>query len=117
MDPLGFALENFDAIGQWRTRDGNDKIESSGKLPDGKEVRGAGELITHLRSSGADKFARCLTEKMLTFAIGRGLEYYDKCAVDKIVAKLKSDDYRFSTLVSQIVLSDPFMRYGQREEP
>ena len=117
MDPLGFALENFDAIGQFRNRDGNDKIESTGTLPDGKEVHGAGELISHLRTAGADKFARCLTEKMLTFAIGRGLEYYDKCAVDKIVAKLKSDNYRFSTLVSQIVLSDPFMRYGEREEP
>ncbi len=115
MDPLGFAMENFDAVGQWRTRDGNEKIESSGSLPDGKEVRGAGELIAHLRSAGSDKFARCLTEKMLTFAIGRGLEYYDKCAVDKIVAKLQSEDYRFSTLVSQIVLSDPFMRYGERE--
>lgn len=117
MDPLGFALENFDAIGQWRTSDGKDKIESTGTLPGGKEVHGAGELISHLRTAGADKFARCLTEKMLTFAIGRGLEYYDKCAVDKIVAKLKSDQYRFSTLVSQIVLSDPFMRYGEREEP
>lgn len=117
MDPLGFALENFDAVGQWRTRDGNDKIESTGTLPDGKEVHGAGELISHLRTEGADKFTRCLTEKMLTFAIGRGLEYYDKCAVDKIVAKLKSDNYRFSSLVSQIVLSDPFMRYGEREEP
>ena len=117
MDPLGFALENYDAVGMWRTRDGNDKIESTGSLPDGKEVQGAGELIAHLRVAGADKFARCLTEKMLTFAIGRGLEYYDKCAVDKIVSKLKTDDYRFSTLVSQIVLSDPFMRYGEREEP
>ncbi|MCC6510465.1 MAG: DUF1592 domain-containing protein [Pirellulaceae bacterium] len=115
MDPLGFALENFDAIGRWRTLDGQDRIESSGTLPDGTTVKGAGELIVHLRDEQSEKFARCLTEKMLTFAIGRGLEYYDKCAVDKISAQLKTDNYRFSTLVSQIVLSDPFQRYGERE--
>ncbi|MGN6547885.1 MAG: DUF1592 domain-containing protein [Aureliella sp.] len=115
MDPLGFALENYDAIGRWRTHDGTEKIESGGTLPDGTQVRDPGELIGHLRHVQSDKFARCLTEKMLTFALGRGLEYYDKCAVDKILAELKRDDYRFSTLVSQIVLSDPFQLYGERE--
>ncbi len=68
-----------------------------------------------MRGQQSDKFARCLTEKMMTFAMGRGLEYYDKCAIDKIVSKLKSDEYRFSTLVTQIVLSDPFMKFGERE--
>ncbi len=115
MDPLGFALENFDAVGRWRTMDGQDKIDSSGTLPDGTTVKGAGELIAHMRGQQSDKFARCLTEKMMTFAMGRGLEYYDKCAIDKIVSKLKSDEYRFSTLVTQIVLSDPFMKFGERE--
>jgi hypothetical protein len=117
MDPLGFALENYDAVGRWRTHDGAEKIDASGTLPDGSTVKGAGELILHLRKEQSEQFARCVTEKMLTFAIGRGLEYYDKCAVDKMLSKLKSDDYRFSTLVSQIVLSDPFQRYGEREEP
>lgn len=115
MDPLGLALENYDAIGRWRTHDGSEKIEPAGTLPDGATVRDPGELIRHLRYKQSDKFARCLTEKMLTFALGRGLEYYDKCAVDKIMAQLKRDDYRFSTLVSQIVLSDPFQLYGERE--
>jgi hypothetical protein len=115
MDPLGFALENYDAIGHWRTHDGTEKIEPGGTLPDGTPVKDPGELIGHLRHEQSDKFARCLTDKMLTFALGRGLEYYDKCAVDKIVAELKRDNYRFSTLVSQIVLSDPFQLYGERE--
>lgn len=115
MDPLGFALENYDAIGRWRTMEGSKKIDASGELPNGKTVKNAGELIRHLRQENADAFARCLTEKMMTFALGRGLEYYDRCAVDKIVATLKKDQYRFSTLVTEIVLSDPFQRRGERE--
>ncbi len=117
MDPLGFALENFDAVGRWRLYDGKDKINPTGTLPSGAEVRDAGQLIRHLRQEQADKFARCLTEKMMTFALGRGLEYYDKCAVDKILSRLKASDYRFSTLITEIVMSDPFQRFGERETP
>ncbi|MFO1066696.1 MAG: DUF1592 domain-containing protein [Pirellulales bacterium] len=116
MDPLGFALENFDAIGQWRTKDGADKIVPEGELPGGVPVKDAGDLIRNIRNQQADKFARCLTEKLMTFALGRGLEYYDKCAVDKIMTKLAADDYRFTTLVCEIMLSDPFQRMGDREE-
>ncbi len=117
MDPLGFALENYDAIGRWRTEEQGQKIESSGELPDGTKVRHAGDLIKVLREKHADEFARCLTEKMMTFATGRGMEYFDRCAVDKICSQLKQENYRFSTLVSEIVLSDPFQKRGEREEP
>lgn len=115
MDPLGFALENYDAIGLWRTNEGPHKVDSSGVLIDGTQVKHAGELIRHLRKNDSEAFSRCLAEKMLTFATGRGMEYYDRCAVDQIVAKLKQNDYRFSTLVTEIVLSGPFQRLGERE--
>jgi hypothetical protein len=110
MDALGFALENFDAIGAWRTRDGKFQIDASGVLPDGQEFRGPAELKAILRDSSRDSFVRCLTEKMLTYALGRGLEYYDRCTVDRITKSLAKDHYRFSTLVMEIVKSDPFQK-------
>jgi Protein of unknown function (DUF1592)/Protein of unknown function (DUF1588)/Protein of unknown function (DUF1587)/Protein of unknown function (DUF1585)/Protein of unknown function (DUF1595)/Ca-dependent carbohydrate-binding module xylan-binding len=115
MDPLGLALENFDAVGLWRTQDAGTKIDASGVLPDGSNVKHAGDLIRTLRTKNPEQFARCLTEKMLCFALGRGLEYYDRCTVDKILIKLKADDYRFSTLVTEILSSDAFQRHGERE--
>lgn len=113
MDPMGFALENFDAVGQYRTKDGNYIIDASGELPDGTRVQGALQLQQLLVENNKEQFVRCLTEKMLTYALGRGLEYYDKCAVDKIMADLKEDD-RFSTLLVGIVRSDPFQKKGER---
>ncbi len=115
MDPLGFALENFDAIGQYRTRDGTLAIDASGELPGGIRVRGAAELQQLLIRRHKEQFVECLTEKMLTYALGRGLEYYDKCALDKIIQALEDDDYRFSTLLVGIVTSDPFQKKGERE--
>ncbi len=115
MDPLGFSLENFDAIGQYRTHERGTAIDASGQLPDGSVVRGADELRETLLSRNQDQFVRCLTEKMLTYALGRGLEYYDQCAVDKIVEELEKNDYRFGTLLMEIVRSDPFQKKGQRE--
>lgn len=106
MDPLGFAFENFDAIGAWRDKDGEHDIDASGKMPDGVTFNGPAELKQLLMRG--DKFARTVTEKMLTFALGRGLEYYDKCTVDEIVAELIETDYKFSTLVLEIVKSQPF---------
>lgn len=117
MDPLGLALENYDAIGRFRTHDDGQLIDASGILPDGTKVKDAQELRKVLSSKNRDDFVQCLTEKMLTYALGRGLEYYDKCAVDKIVDKLKKDDYRFSTLLTEIVLSDPFQKKGTRDLP
>ncbi len=106
MDPLGFAFEHFDAIGAWREMDGEHPIDASGRLPDGVTFDGPAELKQLLMRG--DQFARTVTEKMLTFALGRGLEYYDKCTVDEIVEALTKNDYTFSTLVLEIVKSKPF---------
>jgi len=110
MDPLGFALENFDAIGRWRTHDGEGQIDATGVLVSGEQFSGAIELQQILLKKKKGEFVRCLTEKMLTYALGRGLEYYDKCAVDKIVEALEKDNYRFGTLIIEIVKSEPFQR-------
>jgi len=107
MDPLGFAFENYDAIGAWRAKDGQFDIDPSGELPDGQKFQGPAELKKILKDK-KELFARSLAEKMLTYALGRGLEYYDKCAVDKIVTALEKNDYRFSTLIAETVNSDPF---------
>ncbi len=115
MDPLGFALENFDAIGLYRTVDEGLPIDPSGVMPDGTKITGGTQLRQHLLSRHRDAFVRCLAEKMLTYALGRGLEYYDKCAVDQIVARMEQQDYKFSALLSGIVLSDPFQKKGERE--
>ncbi|HWC00842.1 MAG TPA: DUF1592 domain-containing protein, partial [Bryobacteraceae bacterium] len=87
MDPLGFAFENYDAIGRWRTHEGKFPVDASGSLPDGRSFAGARELKSVLRQD-ADAFAHCLTEKMLTYALGRGLERYDRPAVQQICNKM-----------------------------
>lgn len=109
MDPLGFGLENYDAVGAWRDQDGNFPIDSSGTLPSGASFRGPEQLKAILKSRSRE-FARCLTVKMLTYALGRGLEDFDQCAVDKIVERLIAANYRFSALVQGIVESDPFLK-------
>jgi hypothetical protein len=116
LDPLGFGLENFDGIGSWRTQDNKQDIDSSGVLPGGEKFAGPAELRKVLLGK-ADLFRNCLAEKLLTFALGRGLEYYDKCALDEIVAASKSQKDTFSSLVLAIVRSDPFQkRKGKRSE-
>jgi Protein of unknown function (DUF1592)/Protein of unknown function (DUF1588)/Protein of unknown function (DUF1587)/Protein of unknown function (DUF1585)/Protein of unknown function (DUF1595)/Planctomycete cytochrome C len=107
MDPLGFGLENFDAIGQWRTQDGKFPIDPSGTLPDGRSFKGPQELKAILRAD-RDAFAAGLTEKLLTYALGRGLERYDQPTVKKITNRLAAENYRFSSLVLEIVKSLPF---------
>ncbi|MDA0282944.1 MAG: DUF1592 domain-containing protein [Planctomycetota bacterium] len=109
MDVLGFGFENFDAIGRWRDKDGSQTIDSSGKLPSGEAFSGPAELVRLLKGRRAE-FARCLSEKMLTYALGRGLEYYDRCATDVILKRLNDNDYRFSELVLGIVTSKPFQK-------
>ncbi|HEY7156316.1 MAG TPA: DUF1592 domain-containing protein, partial [Gemmataceae bacterium] len=93
MDPIGFAFENYDAIGVWRDKDGQADIDPSGTLPGGQSFKGPAELKNILKGK-KELFARCLAEKMLTYALGRGLEYYDRCAVDKILDALGKNDYR-----------------------
>jgi hypothetical protein len=113
MDPIGFGFENYDAIGAFRTKDGGFAIDPSGTLPDGKSFKGPAELKQILKGK-KELFSRCLAEKMLTYALGRGLEYYDRPAVDRINAAQAKNDYRFSTLVTEIVKSDPFrLRRGK----
>ena len=112
MDPLGFGLENYDGIGHWRTKDGNFPIDSAGALPDGSKFSGAEELRAVLMARKA-QFTRAVTEKLLTYALGRGLEEYDRPAVDKITASVEKNGYRFSQLIDSIVDSVPFrMRRG-----
>jgi len=114
MDPLGFGLENFDAIGAWRNEDGKFPIDASGMLPDGRSFKGPQGLKSILKTDRA-AFAEGLTEKLLTYALGRGLERYDRLAVRKITSRLAAEDYRFSTLVLEIINSLPFqMRRGDR---
>jgi mono/diheme cytochrome c family protein len=107
MDPLGFGLENFDAIGAWRTMDGKFPVDSSGVLPDGRTFNGPEELRAIL-AKDRDAFARGVTSKLLTYALGRGLERYDAKTVKQIASRLPAKHYRFSALVLEIVNSLPF---------
>ena len=107
MDPLGFGLENFDAVGAWRTVDGKFPIDATGILPDGRKFNGPEELRAILKADH-QAFEHCLTAKLLTYALGRGLERYDKRTVSGIVSRLPKREYRFSGLVLEIVNSLPF---------
>jgi hypothetical protein len=108
MDPIGFGLENYDAIGAWRLKDGDFPIDASGELSGGQKFNGAGQLRVILKGK-KDIFARALAEKMLTYATGRGVERSDKCYIDDIAAHVARNDYRFSSLVTSVVLSQPFL--------
>ena len=114
MDPLGFAFENFDAIGAWRDKDGGFDIDSSGTMPDGRPFQGPDDLKRILQRD--EGFAQTVTEKMLTYALGRGLEFYDQCTVEAILAELKKNDYKLSQLVLEIVRSAPFQRRSTADE-
>jgi len=107
MDPVGFSLENFDAVGRWRTIEGGTPIDSSGSLPDGGNFAGEAGLKQALLSH-PELFVTTTTEKLLTYALGRGLESYDGPVVRKIVRDSHNQDYRFSSLILGIVNSTPF---------
>ena len=107
MDPIGFALENYDAVGRWRTVDANMPIDASATLFDGTSIRGVAGLQDAILKN-PELFVSTLAEKLLTFATGRGVAYYDAPAVRKIVREAGADDYRFSSLVIGIVNSTPF---------
>lgn len=115
MDPLGFALENFDAIGRFREQDHGAAIDNSGKLPSGEEFKGAQDLRKILVSARSSEFLQCLTEKLLTYALGRGLEYKDQCAVDAIKAEAASHDHKFTSVILGIVKSAPFQKVGAKK--
>jgi hypothetical protein len=107
MDPLGLSLENFDAIGQWRSADSGRAIDASGVLLDGTKVNGPRELRQALLAQKS-QFVKTVTEKLLTYALGRGLEYYDAPTVRAIDRAAASGDYRWSSLILGIVKSAPF---------
>ena len=114
MDPLGMGLENFDAIGRWRVEDRGKAIDARGELPGGQTFEGPQELVKILLNRRED-FIRTLTRKMLIYATGRGLEYYDQCVVDDCVEHMSHHNNRFSSLVEAIVLSDAFTTRGHAE--
>lgn len=115
MDPLGFGLENFNAIGAWRANDGKLPVDASGTLPDGTSFRGAEELKAILLNDKTD-FVDCLSEKLLIYALGRGLERYDRPALRQISAGVAQGDYRFSALVLNIVNSLPFQMTSANQD-
>ena len=110
MDPLGLALENFNAMGMYREQERGQEIEPAGKLITGETFTNVSELKKVLREKRKTDFYRCLTEKVLTYALGRGLEYYDVETVDRIVQRLEKDDGRFSTLLAGVIESAPFQQ-------
>lgn len=110
MDPMGFGLENFDAIGAFRTNDNGEPVDASGVLTTGQKFSNAIELSAVIMKDKRDSFARCLVKKMLTYALGRGMEAYDRPAIDGILARMKKDDDRFQTMVTAIIESLPFQK-------
>jgi hypothetical protein len=107
MDPIGFSLENFDAVGRWRTLEEGKPVDTSGGLPDGSKFAGVSGLEDALLKR-PEVFVGTLTEKLLTFALGRGLEYYDGPAIRKIVRDSQAADYRFSSIIVGLTKSAPF---------
>jgi len=108
MDPLGFALENYDGVGKWRTKDVGAVINASGTLPDGTKFTGPAGLKDALLNGHRDEYLQAVTEKLLMYALGRPLEYYDKPAIREIVREAAPDNYRLWSLISAIVNSTPF---------
>jgi hypothetical protein len=113
MDPLGFSLENFDALGQWRTKDADAPIDASGVLLDGTTVNGPAALRRALVAQ-QEQFVRTVTGKLLTYAIGREMEYYDTPAIRAIVRAGAADDYRWSSMIAAIIRSAPFQMRRSR---
>ena len=108
MDAIGFGLENYDAVGRWRVEEGSAPVDSSGSLPGGRAFESPAQLRRILVDSEADSFVRTLSRKLLTYALGRGVDRNDNPAIDRLVRSLKEADHRFSALVQGIVDSKPF---------
>jgi hypothetical protein len=107
MDPIGLALENFDGIGRWRSTDAGARIDASDTLFDGTNVDGP-VALRHAVVGRSEQFVRTLTEMLLTYGLGRGVEYYDMPVVRSILKESARNNYRFSSLVLGIVKSVPF---------
>ena len=109
MDGIGFALENFDAVGLWRDQEGRFPVDSMGELAGGRKINGPEGLRELLVSKKAD-FLKCLSEKLMTYALGRGMEHYDRCTLKDVVSATEQGGYRFSAMVGAIVKSDAFQK-------
>jgi hypothetical protein len=114
MDAMGFALENYDAIGKWRISEEGTPIDSTGRLATGASFTGPMELQQFIAEKKLSAFTRCLTEKLLTYGIGRGMEYYDRVAIDTIARKVSLDGKGFQDLIVEVVASPPFTFVGKR---
>jgi hypothetical protein len=108
MEPIGFALENYDAIGRWRTDDAGSPIDVSGKLPDGSQFEGPAQLSKLLATKYRDDFVATATEKLLIYALGRGIEYYDEPTVRSIIRRAANENYSMKSLILAVVDSTPF---------
>lgn len=115
MDPLGFGLENYGATGAWRIHDGTAEVDASGELPDGQRFDGPAGLRSLLADRNED-FRRCFIEKLLTYALGRGLDYYDACAVERIAAASATGGDRFCVILAEIVSSPAFRQIESGEQ-
>ena len=110
MDPLGLALENFNALGMWRETERKQPIDASGQLLSGQAFKDIRDLKKILKGDLRRDFYRCLTEKLLTYALGRGLDYHDVETVDQIIGRIERNDGRFSALLMGIIESSPFQK-------
>ncbi len=110
MDAIGFALENYDAVGRFRMEDEGFKIDATSEMPDGTVLAGANGLQDKLRTTYKNEFVRCFAEKLLVYALGRGLQYYDRCTVKRIVKYASENDYRVSSFVVAIAQSETFLK-------
>jgi hypothetical protein len=117
MDAIGFSFENFDGVGGWRERDGEDPIDPSGVLVSGEKFAGATELRTILLTKRRPEFLKCVAERTLVYALGRGVEYYDKPALDSITRRLEKGEYKFSELILGVVESVPFQKRRGEGDP
>jgi hypothetical protein len=108
MDNLGYAMENFDAVGNWRTNDGAEPVDVTGKLSSGEEFSGIDELQTFLLQKKKNSIVRCITQKLFVFGLGRGLTYKDRIAVDQVVASFGKGQVNFADLLFQVFESQPF---------
>ena len=115
MDPIGFALENFDATGKWRLKDAGQPVDGSGILVDGSKLNGVVSLREALVRY-SPQFARTLTEKLLTYALGRGVEYSDMPYVRSIVRESAKSDYKLPAMILEIVKSTPFQMNRKTEK-
>ena len=116
MDPLGFALEHFDGVGRWRTTDADAPIDASGVLPDGTAFRGLAELRRALLQTEREQFVWTVTDRLLTYALGRGVEYHDAPAIRRIMRDAAPADYTLSSLILGVARSLPF-QMRRSDEP